>query len=83
LWPLVRIEPGEPVIIAGSSNGRTVDSDSIGLGSNPSLASKFNGRLTEAALSPVLKTGGPLIGMEIDTASLPPVFLKINVDFIA
>jgi hypothetical protein len=30
-----------------------------------------------------LKTGGPLIGMEIDTASLPPVFLKINVDFIA
>lgn len=28
--------------IAGSSNGRTVDSDSIGLGSNPSLASSID-----------------------------------------
>lgn len=36
------------------------------------VRSQFNGSLTEAALSPVLKTGGALTGMEIDTARLPP-----------
>ena len=40
------------------------------IGSSPISAS--NGKLTEAALSPVLKTGGTLTGMEIDTTSFPP-----------